>query len=138
MNHYTFEQSVVGLEADFSVVLTQDMMDAFLAISGDCNPLHLDEKYARSHGMPSRVVYGLLTSSFYSTLAGVYLPGERCLLHGIEISFNRPTYVGDKLHIDGRIAERNETFRQVQIQSRIRNQDGKTVSKAKIKAGFLE
>ena len=54
------------------------MMDQFLAITGDCSPIHVDADYAKDRGYPGCVVYGMLGASFFSTLAGVYLPGEHC------------------------------------------------------------
>ena len=61
------------------MTVTPEMMDAFRAITGDVSPIHIDADYARGRGFPGRVVYGMLGASFFSTLAGVYLPGEHCL-----------------------------------------------------------
>ncbi|MBQ9091319.1 MAG: hypothetical protein IJY52_03500, partial [Anaerotignum sp.] len=48
----------------------------FLAITGDINPLHNDQEFAQKQGHPDKVAFGMLTASFLSTLAGVYLPGR--------------------------------------------------------------
>jgi acyl dehydratase len=58
-------------------------MERFREDSGDINPLHLDRDYARARGFPDVVVYGLLASSFYSTLVGVYLPGDAVCYTGL-------------------------------------------------------
>ena len=84
MNHYTLAEMTPGLTEEFTVTVTPEMMDAFRAITGDVSPIHIDADYARGRGFPGRVVYGMLGASFFSTLAGVYLPGEHCLLHGVE------------------------------------------------------
>ena len=88
MKKYNFEDLYIGLKEEFEVIVTEEKMKQFEKLSGDINPLHLNEEYAKSKNMDGRVVYGMLTSSFYSTLVGVYLPGEKCLLQGIDISFN--------------------------------------------------
>lgn len=138
MNNYTFEQLSIGMEASFETCITDSMMDAFKALSGDVNPLHCDEAYAQSQRYPGRVVYGMLTSSFYSTLAGVYLPGQYCLLHEVNSSFNKPVFIGDSLTVSGKITEINDTFRFVKIKSAIINQNGEKVSKAVIVAGVTK
>ena len=88
--------------------------------------------------MKGRVVYGMLTSSFYSTLVGVYLPGENCLLQEIKVSFNNPLYIGEELVVSGTITEKDDTFKRLEIKASIKTKDGKVISKAKIKVGVRE
>ncbi|MET3130539.1 3-hydroxybutyryl-CoA dehydratase [Oxalobacteraceae bacterium GrIS 1.11] len=137
MNQYRWNDLTLGLKHTFQASITEQMMLHFCQDSGDHNPLHLDAEYAAEHGFPNRVAYGLLTSSFYSTLAGVYLPGKFCLLHGIDITFMNPVFVGDLLTVSGEITYLNDAYRQIQISARIDNANGTQVSKAKIKAGVL-
>jgi len=137
MNTYSWEELEPGLAAEYEVVVSEEMMARFLATTGDENPLHLDAAFALARGFKSRVVYGLLTASFYSTLAGVYLPGKSCLLHGLKVDFNAPVYVGDRLRVRGTVAHRNEAYRQLEIACDIANQSAEIVSKAKLKVGFL-
>jgi 3-hydroxybutyryl-CoA dehydratase len=135
---YTYDELTVGQKAEFDAVITEEMLESFRKISGDINPLHCDETYARSQGHPGRVAYGMLTASLYSTLAGVYLPGKYCLLHEVDSSFNHPVYIGDTLHVTGTIKEKNDTFRFVVIKAVITNQNGEKVSKASIRAGLTD
>lgn len=135
MNTYTFEELNVGMQESFTVTVTDEMMAAFRQLSGDENPLHCDEAYARQSGFPGRVVYGMLTASFYSTLAGVYLPGERSILQAVDSKFRSPVYIGDRLTVTGKIAEKNDTFRMITVKAEISNQQGKKVSKATLQVG---
>ena len=105
MNHYTLAEMTPGLTEEFTVTVTPEMMDAFRAITGDVSPIHIDADYARGRGFPGRVVYGMLGASFFSTLAGVYLPGEHCLLHGVECKFAKPIFIGDTLTVTVRAAD---------------------------------
>ena len=100
MNEYRFEDLYIGKEECFSVTVTEEMMKMFLELSGDSNPLHNDEDFAISQGYQNKVVYGLLTTSFISRLVGVLLPGEYCLLQGIEVKYSKPVYVGDILIVN--------------------------------------
>ena len=135
MNAFQWEELHVGLSAEFEVCVTAEMMARFRDSTGDVNPLHVDLEYAKAEGFEDRVVYGLLTASFFSTLAGVYLPGVRCLLHGVTATFHHPVYVGDKLTVRGEVAYRNETYQQAELSCRISNQHGARVSSGKLKVG---
>ena len=79
----------------------------------------------------------MLTSSMYSCLGGVYIPGENCLLQSVHADFLAPVFIGDTLTCTGKIVEKNDSVRQIVIKAIIRNQDGKKVSRAKIEAGVL-
>lgn len=140
MEHYQLDKLEVGIEKEFSVPLTEEKMQMFTQISGDVNPLHLDDSFAQTHGFPSRVVYGMLTASFYSTLAGVYLPGERCLLYEVDAKFTKPVILADEeiLTVWGRIEEVNRELGFIRLKAKVRNQKGEIVSRAKIMAGVLQ
>lgn len=138
MNAYDWDELRVGLAAEFETTVTQAMMDRFRATTGDDNPLHVDRAYAAERGYPDRVVYGLLTASFYSTLAGVHLPGRRCLLHGLKVDFAAPVFVGDRLRVRGAVVQRNEAFRRVELACVIHNQAETLVSRASLRAGVAD
>jgi 3-hydroxybutyryl-CoA dehydratase len=138
MNEYKFSDIEIGLEESFEVTIDSSKMAKFLDISNDTNPLHVDSNYAKKKGFPNRVVYGLLTSSFYSTLVGVHLPGKYCILQGIDIQFSEPVYVGDVLKVYGKVSYINEAYKQIEIKGFITNQNNKKISKAVIKTGVLD
>jgi len=138
MNNYFFEELKVGIEEGFSVLVTDEMMKRFLKTTNDSNPLHVDQVYAGSQGFKDVVVYGMLTSSFYSTLVGVYLPGKYAILQGINIKFNKPVFVGDNLNVTGKVDFINNTFKMIEIKSKIFNQDDVLVSSAKISVGLFK
>jgi 3-hydroxybutyryl-CoA dehydratase len=136
MNEFLWDDLKVGLRHEFEVVITREMVNAFAEISGDSNPLHSDPAYARRAGFDGQVVFGLLTSSFCSRLVGVYLPGKYALLHGIDIDFVSPVYVGDKLIVTGEIVLLSESVRRMEIKVSISNQAGAVVSKAVARVGL--
>ena len=136
MNEYVWDDLSVGLSHGFDAVVTDEMMRGFLAQTGDINPLHVDSDYARSRGFEDRVVYGLLSSAFYSTLVGVYLPGRNALLQGLNVTYNKPVYVGLQLRVWGEIRFMNEAYRRLEISAGIRAGDDH-LSKAKIFVGLL-
>ena len=138
MNQYTLADMTPGLTESFTVTVTEEMMAAFEAITGDCSPIHVDADYAKGRGYPGRVVYGMLGASFFSTLAGVYLPGEHCLLHGGECKFAKPIFIGDTLTITGTVTNVSEVVAEAEIKAVITNQDGKRVTSGVIRAGLAK
>lgn len=137
MNNYQYDDIYIGLTAKFPIKVSEEYFIAFQKHTGDINPLHSDNNYALLKGFPTKVVFGMLTASFYSTLAGVYLPGERSLLHSVDTKFLSPVYCGDILEIEGTVTEKNDLFQQITIKATIKNQDGKKVSKAVLKVGVV-
>ena len=138
MNNYKFEDLKIGMSESFSVTVTEEMMKSFLDLSGDENPLHNDEEFAKLQGYDSKVVYGLLTTSFISKLVGVLLPGKYCLLQGIDLKFVKPVYVNDVLIIKGTVDELHESVKRLTVKVEVINQDEKKVVKGKVEVGFLK
>lgn len=137
MNDFSYDDLAVGQMATFSRTVTGEMMEAFRRLSGDENPLHNDVEFAVERGFSGRVVYGMLTASLYSALAGVYLPGKRCLLQSVYTDFLHPVFIGETLTVTGKIVEKHDSVRQVIIKATIQNTEGKRVSRAKIEAGVI-
>ena len=138
MNNYKFEDLKIGMSESFTITVTEEMMDSFLNLLGDENPLHVDKEFALSQGYSDRVVYGLLTTSFISKLIGVLLPGRYCLLQGIELKYSKPVYVGDILIVRGVVDELHESVQRLTLKVEIINQDEKKVVKGKVEIGFLK
>lgn len=135
MNHHRFEDMRVGMTESFSVTVTADMMDQFYQATGDDSPIHMSDEAAKARGHKGRVVYGMLGGSLFSTLAGVYLPGEHCLLHSVELKFVKPVYIGDTLTVTGTVKEINDTFHTVTVKAEIKNQDGVKVTRGVYQCG---
>ena len=135
MNTYKLSDIYLGMEESFTYTVTEHSVDLFYELTGDCSPIHVDEDFARTKGHSGRVVYGMLSASLFSTLAGVYLPGENCFLHSVESKFAKPVYIGDQLTVKGKVTEINDTFGEITIKGEIINQDGKKVVRGIIKAG---
>lgn len=135
MNSYDFTELSVGMEEHFQVQVTEEMMDQFRIITGDDNPLHADAVYAREKGYENKVVYGMLTASFLSTLAGVYLPGERSLIHSVETKFLKPVLAGDVLVVSGTVAELDERFSCLKLRVEIWNQKREKVLRGSMQIG---
>lgn len=90
MNSYKFADLSVGMSEEFTVTITEEMMDKFIDITGDVSPIHVNADYAKEHGFKTRVCHGMLFGSMFSTLAGVYLPGNTAFCTVWKQSFQAP------------------------------------------------
>ena len=138
MNSYRFADIKPGLSQSFQVTVTSAMVDVFIELSGDRNPLHTNPEFAADYGFPDRVVHGMLTASFFSTLVGMYLPGEFALFQGADVSFTAPVFPGDTLTVSGEVVSIHEAYRQIELKANITNQHGQKVARAKIRTGIHE
>lgn len=137
MKHYSYEEIQIGTKESFTVEITEEMLDSFRSITGDENPMHTDEEFAMSKGYKGRIAYGMLTSSFMSTLAGMYLPGERSLILGVEAEFPKPVFVGDIITFEGEVKEKNDTFNMIVLKVTGRNAEGLKVLRGKMKIQII-
>lgn len=139
MNEYKLEDIKIGMQEEFSINITEKMQNDFREISGDLNPIHSNLEFAKQKGFENKLVFGMLTASFFSKLVGVYLPGKNCLFQECkDIKFHAPVFIGDILNIKGEVIEIDERFKRIKVKAVIRNQDNKKVCSAKLIAGILE
>lgn len=143
MNEYRYEEIETGMEEQFQITITQDMMDSFKHITKDTNPLHCDPEFANAMSVKLNgeergvYVYGMLTASLLSTLAGVLLPGKYCLVQEVNAGFSKPVFVGDQLTVYGKVAEKNDLFHFLTLKVWIKNQKGERVLRGQMKTGVL-
>lgn len=136
MNEYLFSELEIGHKETFTIQITQEMENSFRTITGDINPLHQDDEFAKeiSNGkFGQHVAFGMLTASFYSTLAGVYLPGKYSLIHSLDLKFQKPVFSSDILEVSGEIIDKQDDLKLIMIKAKITNQKAQCVSKADMK-----
>lgn len=89
------ESIEIGMSVSYSQTITDADIKQFAGLSGDHNPVHLDEVYAAESRYKRRIAHGLISGSFFSALFGTKLPGPGCVYVGQSFSFKRPVYIGD-------------------------------------------
>jgi 3-hydroxybutyryl-CoA dehydratase len=77
--------------------MADDVVRGFAAISGDTNPIHLDDVYASESRYKKRIAHGLLSASLFSSIFGTQFPGAGCVYAEQTLVFKRPVYVGDEV-----------------------------------------
>jgi|ERR1035438_2466922 3-oxoacyl-[acyl-carrier protein] reductase len=119
-----FEEIVVGQHAEFVHELTQQDLEAFASLTGDFNPLHVDESFARKTMFRKPVAHGMLSASFVSTLIGTLLPGGGALWVSQTLDFHNPARIGDVLSAKARVKRKSESSRTVTLEVEVTKQDG--------------
>ncbi len=92
---YAYEDLFVGMTEKFSKAITNGDVLSFSEMSGDDNPMHLDEEFAARSFFRRRVAQGMLTASLISTIIGTLLPGPGCVYLGQNLKFLAPVCIGD-------------------------------------------
>lgn len=86
---------MVGMYATYSQTITDADVKGYAGLSGDHNPVHLDEEFAAKSKFRKRIAHGMISSSFFSALFGTKLPGPGCVYASQSLQFKRPVYLGD-------------------------------------------
>lgn len=92
---YYFEDLTVGMTDVYTKTITDADIVMFAGVSGDTNPLHLDDEFARATRFEGRIVHGKLTASLISAVLGTKLPGPGCIYMTQNLRFLAPVRVGD-------------------------------------------
>jgi 3-hydroxybutyryl-CoA dehydratase len=92
--HY-IDDLQIGQSASYSRTVTEADVEQFGAVSGDLNPLHFDEDYAKTTIFRGRIAHGMLSLSYISTVLGTQLPGAGSIFLGATVRFKAPVRIGD-------------------------------------------
>ncbi len=114
-----FEDITVGQRAQFEVVLTPELVDAFAEVSGDMNPLHTEEAYAQSTPFKGRVAHGMLAGAFFSRLIGMCLPGKHSVYLSQSLFFRKPMRIGAEVLVSGEVLHKGESLHTLSMHMRV-------------------
>ena len=125
----------IGSSASIRKTISREDVDAFAALSGDFNGLHVDEEFAARTEFEQIVVHGLLHASMLSGLFGTKLPGSGALCLSHAFDFTKPVFIGDTVEAVGTVLAMDPVTRVIDMKTEIINQKGERVldGKAKVK-----
>jgi 3-hydroxybutyryl-CoA dehydratase len=81
------------------ITITDKMVRDFSELSGDKNPIHLDDEYSKNSIFGKRIAHGMLLSSFFSKIIASYYPGEGSIYLKQDLNFKNPCYINDEVEI---------------------------------------
>jgi 3-hydroxybutyryl-CoA dehydratase len=131
----------VGEEATFTRTFTQEDVQTFSKLSGDTNPIHLDENYARQTRFGGRIIHGMLVASLISSALGTILPGPGCVYASQQLSFRAPARIGERLTARVRVSDWDATKGRIILATEVINERNEQmiVGEAKmVLASFLK
>ncbi|MSP47748.1 MAG: MaoC family dehydratase [Alphaproteobacteria bacterium] len=102
---YFLEDLKIGMTASYAKTVTDADVVLFAGISGDTNPVHLNEEYAKETMFQGRIAHGMLSASFISTVLGTKLPGPGCIYLSQNLKFKAPVRSGDTVSATATITD---------------------------------
>lgn len=122
-----FADLAVGQSAELTRTLTESDVMSFATLTGDFNPVHVDDAAASASPFGGRIVHGMLTASLFSTLLAMQLPGHGAVYLSQAVQFLRPVKLGDTVMARVEITAIDALKHRITLATTIRNVRGKTV-----------
>jgi 3-hydroxybutyryl-CoA dehydratase len=127
LSNFTFDELSLGQKASFTKQVTEQDVVLFAAVSGDVNPVHLDEAFAAKTMFGGRIAHGMLSGAVISAALAMELPGPGVIYLGQTLRFTRPVRIGDEVTAQLEVTEKREGKGIVKLACEVVNQDGKVV-----------
>ena len=110
-----FDELKLGQTASFEIILSENMITDFTKFSGDRNPLHTDNEYAKEVGFKEKIGHGMIIGSLFSKLIGMHLPGKYSVYLSQDLRFHKPIKINDIVQIRGTIEQISTGTKTVKI-----------------------
>lgn len=127
LTNQCFDQIKLHQKARMSKTLTKQDILLFAAMSGDVNPAHMNEDFAKNSMFKGVIAHGMWSGSFVSTLLGTELPGPGTIYLGQSFRFKRPVKEGDTIEVVIEVIEKDDAKKRVKFTNTITNQLGEVV-----------
>ena len=126
MKHY-YQDFSVGQSFQKDFFISEELGQSFAQISGDYNPVHLDEEYAKGTMFGKRIAHGMLLGSYISGILGNDFPGEGTIYLKQDMKFMKPVYYGDTITISVTILEMDDARNRMTLETNCYNQESELV-----------
>lgn len=126
-NGRSFDELVVGEKAAVEKTVTEQDVNLFAEVSGDYNPVHIDEDFAQQTRFKKRIGHGMLAASLVSRVVGTKLPGPGTIYLSQTLNFKAPVYFGDTVTAEVEIVEKIDAKHFVKLKTVCSNQKGTVV-----------
>jgi 3-hydroxybutyryl-CoA dehydratase len=118
-----------NFEMEFNV--TDEKVMGFADVSGDNNPVHVDDEFAKNTRFGKRIAHGMLITSFISKVLGRDFPGDGTIYISQEVRFKRPVFIGDIVTVKVEVLEKKEEKNRLILATDVFNKEGKKVIEGK-------
>ena len=138
MDFYEFVQKTGHIKAHYKI--TKEVYEYFQLMSGDKNPLHVDNEYAKLKGFPQCVIYGNILNGFVSHFVGMKLPIPDVIIQTQDIQYRRPMFLNDDILVEATIQEESEAVKVVNYRLkfyRINTEKQELIATGHVQVGLL-
>jgi len=119
LHDYKYEEIETGKIFEFKRLLTSQDVSDFSKLTGDENPLHLDEKCARNTKFGNRICQGMLAASLFSALFGMVCPGKNNLYLSQTLNFKRPIKINSEIKVRGTVEKKIDSLKILLVKTEI-------------------
>ncbi|SDY92013.1 3-hydroxybutyryl-CoA dehydratase [Proteiniborus ethanoligenes] len=127
MKGKTIQELKLGEKAFFQKTITETDVYLYAGITGDLNPAHINEEYAKDTFFKSRIAHGMLTAGLISAVLGMKLPGPGTIYMGQELKFTAPVRIGDTIKAEVEVTEIVTEKNRLKLRTTCINQNGDIV-----------
>ncbi len=127
MNKLSFNEVKIGQTAEYERTITEDDIEKFAEVSGDYNPVHMNEEYAKQTMFQGRIAHGMLSASFISTVIASKLPGPGSIYLKQDLVFRKPVRIGDKITAKVEVISKNIEKKRITLSTICSNKDNQIV-----------
>ncbi|MGD9045678.1 MAG: MaoC family dehydratase [Desulfobacterales bacterium] len=124
---FTIDQLTVGQTYKTSFAITAGLIEGFSRVTGDHNPIHLDEEYARQTIFKKRVAQGMLGAGLLSGILGCQFPGTGTIYLSQTLKFLKPVFIDDEITLRLEVLEIINAKNRVRLETAFTNQNGEAV-----------
>ena len=123
----TLNQLSVGDSFEYTTTVTEDMVVKFAEATGDSNPVHLDEEFAKQTFFKTRIAHGMLSAGLISSVLGTRFPGVGTIYISQTLDFKRPVFLGDEITVRLTVLDKDPDRNRLRLATVCLNQKGKEV-----------
>jgi len=127
MNGKRIDQFNIGDSAEFTKTITEYDVYQYAGVTGDFNPVHINEVYAKETFFKKRIAHGMLAGGLISAVLGTSLPGPGSVYLRQALNFTAPVYFGDTVTAKVEIVDINTGKKRITLKTTCTNQDDKVV-----------
>ena len=123
----TIDELVLGETSEFTKTITEADIILFAVVTGDLNPAHINEEYAKNTFFKTRIAHGILQAGFISAAIGMKLPGPGTIYMKQELNFRAPVHIGDTITARVEVSQIDAEKNRVVLKTTCSNQEGEIV-----------
>jgi len=127
MTGKTIDEIKIGDAAEFAKTVTESDIYTYAGLSGDFNPAHVNEAYAKNTFFETRIAHGMLSAGFISAILGTQLPGPGAIYLKQELKFMAPVKIGDTITAKAEVIEINQEKNRIKLKTTCSNQNNELV-----------